>query len=95
MPHGGGVGRQQKVKAASELPLKNLMESGLLCQTQPSSAFGHTQAEILTCVWFTLLRWLRAASASTSEISLGGTNTSCEVTRQAMRDRASDFFSFP
>lgn len=79
------------MKAAS---LKSLVKSVLLCQTQPSSAFGHTLAGMFVCLWFALLQWLRAASAGVSETNLGGTNTSPEVTRQALRTRATDdFFS--
>lgn len=49
------------------------MESVLLCQTQPSSAFGRAPADMLACLWFALLHCLRAASVSVSEPSLGGT----------------------
>lgn len=70
------------------------MESGLLCQTQPSSAFGHSQVAMLVCLWFIVLQWLCAVSVSESEASLGGTNSSCEVTGQALRAKATDF-SFP
>lgn len=78
------------MKAASP---KSLVESVLPCQTQPSSTFGRTHAGVFACVCIALLQWLRAASAGVSEANLGGTDTSPEVTRQALRARATDFFS--